>query len=176
MTPKIERRFNKIDRELLQLVDQLKAYDDEALNKKPGPGKWSVLQVMHHLVLAESAAFRYLRKKMQHDPRFKRAGFPSWLRSITLQLGFLLPIKFKAPDAVGDKKIPDISSLEEISEKWLKLRSELRIYSEQLPVEFYSKAIYKHPIGGRMSLFGMLGFFGGHFRRHRQQIHKCLKS
>lgn len=176
MTPSLDRRLTKMGQRLQSLLDQLSAYDDDTLNRKPADGGWSALQVMCHLMLAEEGSVKYVRKKLSFNPELKEAGLASAWRSFLLNFYFKLPFRFKAPPGVGDDVLPLKSSFREVSQRWLASRQDLRRYLESLPPEMFHRSIYRHPFAGRMSLDGMLRFFDGHFERHRKQIERVLKE
>ncbi|MCB0550237.1 MAG: DinB family protein [Phaeodactylibacter sp.] len=174
MIASLDQRLKKIDQRLQGLLDELSAYDNEALNRKPADGGWSALQVMHHLLLAEEGSVKYVKKKLSFNPELSAAGFSSSWRAFLLNFYFILPFKFKAPPGVGDDALPARSDFQEVSERWRSSRKALREYLESLPEELFQKSIYRHPFAGRMSLEGMVQFFEGHFERHRKQIGRVL--
>ncbi|MCB0598489.1 MAG: DinB family protein [Lewinellaceae bacterium] len=176
MTPSLDQRLKKMDRRLEGLLDQLSAYDNEALNRKPADGGWSALQVMHHLLLAEEGSVKYVKKKLSFNPELEPAGFSSAWRAFLLNFYFLLPLKFKAPPGVGDDVLPAQSDFKEVSDRWLASRKALREYMEGLSPDLFQKSIYRHPFAGRMSLEGMVRFFDGHFERHRKQIERVIRE
>lgn len=175
MKKNISQRLQKLDKDLEKLFQDLSAYSNETLNRPPAPGKWSALQVMHHLLMAEGYAQRYVKKKLSFNPRLKKAGLGAQWRSFLLWLYLTAPFKFKAPPAVTGENLPAQTSLEETKTLWLQQRRELQDLFESFPDELFSKSIYKHPFAGRLSLKGMLLFFQTHFNRHRKQIERTLK-
>lgn len=176
MNVKTEKQFKRIDAKLLQLLNELSQYSDEKLNSKPSSDSWSTLQVIHHLMLAENLSAKYIQKKLSFNPKLKNVNILTGIRMVILKNYNLLPIKLKAPKNVSVENLPEQSSLSEASQQWLAQRAALRAYLETLPEEIFRKELYKHPIAGRLSLYGMLAFFEGHFDRHLKQIHRILAS
>lgn len=176
MNKKTAAYFDKIDEKLQQLLNNLQQYSDEELNRKPTPESWSVLQVMHHLMLAESLSGKYVQKKLSFNPKLKGTNLGTAWRMLVLRSYNYLPFKLKAPRNVGSENLPETSRIEETAEKWLAQRRELRAYLSTLPEEIFKKEVYKHPFAGRLSLDGMLRFFEGHFDRHRKQIDRILDA
>lgn len=176
MNNKTSVYFDKIDRKLQQLLDELKQYSDEKLNHKPTPESWSVLQVMHHLMLAENLSGKYVQKKLSFNPELKNTNLGTAWRMLVLRSYNYLPLKLKAPKNVGSENLPETSGFEQTAEKWLTQRQELRAFLSTLPDEIFKKEVYKHPIAGRLNLDGMLQFFEGHFDRHRKQINRILAA
>ncbi|MEL6924187.1 MAG: DinB family protein [Bacteroidota bacterium] len=175
MTPDIEKQFDRIDSDLTALLEKLKDYSHADLNRAPAPGKWSPMQTMQHLILAEGYALQYLQKKLSSNRHLlKNAGIATWFRNVMLKSYMKTPFKFNAPDAVGTSQLPEESSFWEAAKKWKQQRSDLREFFATLPPELYKKEVYKHPIAGRLKLKGVLDFYESHFKRHRRQIDKAL--
>lgn len=172
----IARRMQALDNLLDSLYHQLKNYPDETLNRRPGPGQWSVLQVMQHLLLSEHLSEKYVRKKLSFGADIPDVDFSASWRMFLLRWINALPyFKFKAPKGVNDEALPEISNLEDVMRAWRANRQSLRELLESLPPDYARKALYKHPSAGKLSLAQMLSFFGVHFRRHQRQIQRILK-
>ncbi len=174
MKNKVLQQLARLEAKKLELFEALEGYTPEALNHQPGEGKWSALQVMYHLFLAEGYAGNYVKKKLGFKPNLKKAGLRAAVRSRLLSLYLNSPIKWKAPKAVSTEKLPEHSDLETIAERWNKQRGELQQLLISLPETIFNKEVYKHPIVGRITLSGMLDFFEDHFDRHQKQIQRTL--
>ncbi len=168
-------QLDRMDAKLQRLLTDLQAYSEAELNRKPSPESWSVLQILHHLMLAERLSVGYVRKKLSFNPTLPNTGLLTWLRLQGLRTYNWLPVKLKAPKAVGKENLPDESTLADAAQQWLAQRAELRTWLSALPEELFKKELYKHPLAGRQSLYGMLLFFEGHFDRHLQQIQRSLR-
>ncbi|HMO41160.1 MAG TPA: DinB family protein [Saprospiraceae bacterium] len=176
MQQKISYQLDRMDNKLQQLLEALRPYSDETLNQRPAAGQWSVLQVMHHLLLTETLSLRYVQKKLSFQPKLKPVNIVTTLRGAALRFYNLLPIKLKAPNNVGDPSLPEQSSLGEVARDWQGLRNDLRDYLQTLPEDIFRKEVYRHPLSGRQSLGGMIDFFDGHFDRHHKQIRRILRN
>jgi len=174
MTTDLERRLDLLDAELLKLLKELEVHSDDLLNQQPPGGGWSALQVMQHLMRSEMLSRKYLEKKLSFQPELKKAGIVTGLRGWMLNFYLRAPFKFKAPDNVDENSFPIRADLSELADQWLEERRTLRRFLEQQPAELFEKEVYRHPFAGRLSLAGMVHFFDGHFRRHREQIRRTL--
>ncbi len=175
MNIKIENQFKALEAKLEKLISDLKPHSDQLLNSKPDAHSWSVLQVMHHLMLAEDLSAKYVYKKLSFKPELKNKSWLTKWRVFKLKTYNTLPIRLKAPQNVSRENLPDQTSLEDTAQQWLTQRAQLRRYLETLPDELFEKEIYKHPLAGKLGLDGMLWFFEGHFDRHLLQINRTLK-
>jgi|AntRauTorckE5430_2_1112549.scaffolds.fasta_scaffold01753_3 uncharacterized damage-inducible protein DinB len=169
-------KLDQIDQKLHQLLTQLEKHPDLVLNQPPSDGGWSVLQVLHHLIIAEYASLGYVKRKISFDPKLENAGFRAAWRLFLVNFYFWLPIKIKAPKGVDRSALPDTSDLSTTVAQWRTQRKELRQYLQELPDTWFNKELYKHPAAGKMSLRQMLQFFGSHVKRHKSQINRVLKE
>lgn len=176
MDRQTQRALSKADAKLDSLLAELEVLPEEVLKKTPAPGAWSVLDVMHHLQLAEYYSQAYVEKKLSFDPELKPTNLGSWFRSQLLNTYSRWPMKWKAPKGVDEHSFPQDSSLEEVAQKWKTQRAKLKSYLEELPEDLYKRQVYKHPFAGRLSLAGMVSFFNSHFDRHHRQIRRTLKA
>ncbi len=174
MNNKIESQLNHIDAQLEMLLSDLKQYSEEDLNRKPSSNAWSAIQLMHHLILAETLSLKYVQKKLSFNPPLKPIGIGTKFRLLLYRIYNVLPVKFKAPEGISGTNLPAYATFVETAEKWRTQRQQLRQYLSTLSADYFQKEIYKHPFAGRMSLQGMLFTFEGHMERHRKQFKKLL--
>lgn len=174
MKHKVLQNLDKIDTQLQALFDRLEQYSDELLNQKPAEGEWSPMDNLHHLMRSERLSQGYIRKKLSFNPKLKRANLSTAWRSWLLSTYLRFPMKFKAPEAVAEEHFPEYSSLKDVRDQWQQQRQQLKSYLEDLPEHIYDKELYKHPFAGRVTIRGMVDFFGGHLERHSRQIDRAL--
>lgn len=129
---------------------------------------------MHHLILTEELSLQYVRKKLSFDPKLEKVDFSTMIKQLLLRFYLNVPIKFKAPDAVGDQSLPGFTTLADTRSRWMKVRQEWTQFLEQMPAELEDKAVYKHPLAGRLGWTGMLAFFQYHLERHEKQIRRTM--
>ena len=176
MKETISKKLHILNVKLENLLDDLEAYSHEALNNKPSVDSWSAAQVMYHLMLSENYALQYCKKKLGFKPTLKKAGIGAKVRSLIVQGYLLSPIKVKAPKAVASPMLPKEGDLISIAKKWREQRREMGDFLNSIPVEYLDKEVYKHPLGGRLSLAGMIDFLDAHFQNHKKQIFKAIST
>ncbi|MEM6697905.1 MAG: DinB family protein [Bacteroidota bacterium] len=172
----VEKRLDKLDLDLRNLLTDLDGYSEQTLNKKPDGKSWSVFQIMYHLLLSEGFSLQYVQKKLSFNPELKTAGTKARSRSLLLNTYLQSPIKRKAPSAISGENLPEYTTFWDVAKKWKGQREELRQYLVELPDEVFTKEVYKHPFAGRISLAAMLSFFQNHYNRHHKQIYRTLKK
>lgn len=174
MHPSYRSLLDTLEEERRELFALLQVRNDEELNRSPAPGKWSAIQVMHHLIISEELSLGYVRKKLSFKPELKKAGFSEKFRRMLLKIYLGLPFKFKAPKGVNDEALPAFVSFSETAQRWDAIRADLAGFLDGVAPDLKDRELYKHPAAGKMTLSGMLDFYLAHFRRHREQIIRTL--
>jgi hypothetical protein len=145
-----------------------------ALNRAAAPGKWSALQVLHHVVTAEALTLGYLRKKAQAGAALPKAGPASRLRLLALEVALALPLRFRAPAAASD--VPADSDLETLRARWDEVRSGLAQLVAAFPPELLDRLVFRHPRAGRMTLAHAIGTLEAHLAHHVPQLERALRG
>lgn len=174
MEAQLQDQFQQLQSSLQALLTSLEGISEAKLQEKPAPDKWSVLEIMHHVMAAEKGATAYIGKKLQHleDRKPSKSGFAELLRS-TLLLGFLkLPLKVKSPESLA--VFPDDLTFADLQAEWLGIRQTMEEIFDRIPKETLELSLFKHPIAGRLSLYQGINFLQGHFDRHQKQIQAIL--
>jgi isocitrate/isopropylmalate dehydrogenase len=174
MHPSHQTSFSLLQNYTQELLKELAAYDHEILQKKSEKGGWSVNQVLHHLMTAEGLSLGYVKKKMKADTELPEAGISSKFRMQLLRYYLNGRKKHKAPTPVSSP--PNDLTFPVLREKWESQREELNQYLDDFPDHLVQKAIYKHPVAGRIGLKQMLEFFLLHVKHHHAQIHRILSE
>ncbi len=176
MKAAILRKNERYDAQVRQLFDTLAPYPDDQLNRKPAAGGWSAIQTLHHLILTEEVSLRYVHKKLSFGPVTEKVDFGTQWRSFWLSAYLWSPLKFKAPDMVGDTHLPVFATLAETRTRWEQTRQAWAQYLTDLPDELLDKQVYKQPVAGRLGWLQTLQFFESHFRRHRKQALRAIQA
>lgn len=174
MEAQLQKLFNDLETQRFQLLAYVSTIDSAKLNLIPAAGKWSINQIIYHLILAEELSYKSIKAKVLTDTNFEKIGFKHQLRVLLLRLFLRSSKKFKAPLAVSD--LPDNLILSELSIKWNQSRQNLKELLESLPENLRNKSIFKHPVAGKLSIYGGLNFFHEHVRRHHNQILKIASA
>ena len=174
MDSKIESEFNKLEKSRFQLFAKLDEKEEPELNYHPDKNKWSVIQVLNHLIITEQLSIKYINKKLTYRTNIKKTGLSAAIRFFVLKLMLQTPLRFKAPEIVSEA--PDNGDFNYIKSQWDQTRKELRKLLDDLPEEFLNKNIFKHAIAGKMNIYQTLGFMEEHFKHHLKQIDRIEKS
>ncbi len=169
--------YQKQERTLRELRDSISAdmarVDDDRFNRIPEDGGWSAAQTLSHVIGAERKSLAYLQKKIQKPEAIQEAGLIAAIKSGLLTLAMACPVKIKAPP--GSPEIVQQASSAELDAEWTAVRDNWHQFLIAYPREYADKAIYRHPIMGRLTLDQMLTFLANHLRRHSGQIRRALE-
>lgn len=166
--------FEKLEVQRTSLLGEIKQLSPDILNKHL-PGKWSISQILAHLITAERLSISYLNKKMQGIQTVGNTGLWEEIKTLTLKVSQRLPLKFKAPKLVVENT-PAFDSVEQIEIAWTKTRNELKELLSRIADDQIKRKIYKHPIAGKLNIHQALRFFGEHIIHHQPQIKKLLRQ
>jgi len=171
----LNRQLKTLNERTDQILNRLAAFPDETLNAPPGPGVWSVMQILTHLMLSERLSLEYVRKKLSFNPQLKKAGLMATGRHLLLRWSQQLPFKYHAPKGVQTENLPEFCSLAELKDRWLSDRQKLHQFLSEVDDELLTRELYRHPVAGRMSLVQMVSFYNVHLQRHLKQIESRIE-
>lgn len=175
MDKKCKRKWEELNAKSQELFLFFEGFTNEELNKRPVEGKWSVLENINHLIVAESSSLKYMKKKFEYLGGTSENVKWGWLRYKTLNLALASPLKFKAPKVIENENNHEKFELNELKELWKQNREALTLFFNEFPRALGKKAIFRHPVAGRFNLNQTVSFFDDHFSRHEKQMRKILK-
>lgn len=166
--------FETMEAERTDLLQQLEAYPQDVLEKKPDAESWSVTEVVYHLKVAEEGALKYMRKKLEVGGH-QKAKASAGLKQQFLNFMVSLPIKFKAPKVAQLPKDANVSYQQAVNE-WTEVRNALKAQYDSVNENVIGNELFKHPAMGKMNLVQSVRFMRQHMNRHIGQIHRTLKK
>lgn len=172
MREEVIRKFGELERLREEVLEAIDDVSEARLVDAPAPGKWSPAQIMYHVAGAEHGALAYIRKKTQTPESVPRAGLKCAVMARLLVIGLASPFKFKAPRVAAD--VPDTPSLREVVDQWAATRVELREMIQTFPDDLLRRAIFRHPVVGRMNMSQTIDFMIAHLRRHSKQLTRAI--
>jgi len=152
----------------LALLDDLANLNDDQLRRKPGPGEWSILQIVQHLVLAERDVMQYLPEPKELIARKRNLRARIFYVVVTLILRWNIRVPVPAKDMVPDGN----TSLSELRQQWDKNLRWFRGYLDSLEPEDLKRAVFSHPVAGPLTAPQAGKLAQLHFDAHLWQIKK----
>ena len=162
----LDQHLRKIDASRVALMDELEAMDPARLAAKPAAGKWSILEIVEHLVLAERAVF-----KGMPDPSRLEAREPTATDRVRyLLVAFLLksPVPVRVPSRAMVPK--GALTLVELRRLWDENQNWLRAYVAGLDAAGLRRTVFEHPVAGPLTAEQAVRLGRIHADRHIRQI------
>jgi uncharacterized damage-inducible protein DinB len=176
MNPAFQKVYDTLKLQRSIILNEVKDVSIENYNRSPAPGKWSLGQILTHILTAERLSIGYMKKKYQGANQTANSGILSSLKLVLLIISQRIPaLKFNAPKVVIENT-PPVLSLQELIEKWTAQREDLRLFLDEMDEKNYKKLIYKHPIAGRLDTRQEMVFFREHIIHHVPQIKRLVNQ
>ena len=144
---RLGKRMQAFDEKRAALLDRVQALPPPLLEAKPRAGKWSILEIVEHLALAERTVLQGLPQPSQlaERPRKPKHRFRYFLVWWFLKLR--IPVQVPSPAMVpqGNRSLSDIRQLWDESQAWF------RAYVGQLDARGLRRAVFRHPVAGPLT-------------------------
>ena len=173
MNARLRSLYDQLENERRRLLLDLGRAAVDNLDRKPSNNKWSINEILAHLVTSEQLTLRYLKKKSLGVDQLRNSGAIEKMKWIILKVSQRLPIKYKAPGHVVINT-PAALSLTDLIMLWTSTREELRDFLTTIKDENLNKLVYKHPVAGRFDVVHCLMFMREHYLHHLPQIRRLL--
>jgi len=166
-------KFEELEKSRVALFKQLDGLNDKEINFKNDPAKWSVVQIIFHLVKSEQLTVIAFNRNLEKTQKLKNSGIMGFFRHISLSIALKSSLKFKAPRMLSN--MPDKYDIQELKNKWDTIRNNFSEVLEKLPESIGNKATFKHPLAGWLNSNQMLDFLKNHFDHHNRQIQNLME-
>ena len=168
MLADIQETFKSLGKKYGKLLQHLNPLSDDVLYFKAQADKWSIVEVIEHLVMAEEnmlAQLTDVTSAQTLDPQDRSAK------------NYHIVIKVMTKDIPVD--VPDESmephgqiSLAELLVRWDDIRKKTRAYISRIDSEKAGDLVYRHPFAGPLDMAETLRFIDVHFDNHMRHIDK----
>jgi hypothetical protein len=169
---RLHRLFNSLEHDRSVLLEKMRHLSPEQFHSAP-EGKWSVSQILAHIIAGERLTVQYLNKKMLGINEAKNSGVAEELKMFVLKLSQRLPFKFKAPHSIVEHT-PSYFNLNDIISDWDQVRIELKATLEKFRNDQIRKKVYRHVRAGLLNVQHALLFFREHIIHHAPQIDRLV--
>src|SRR6056300_1542149 len=168
-----QEKLKNLDNRTFELLNKLEEFPKNKLSFCDE--KWSVLQIIYHIWLAEISSERYIRTKIQYPETIIKTPFSSYIKAFLTKYFLLIGFTINAPKVTAE--FPEKISLKELEKNWKDSRSSFsKLILELNQKNLSRKAIFRHALMGRINLSLTLYFFKIHFNHHLKQINKRLNT
>jgi hypothetical protein len=151
-----------------RLLDEVERLEPERLTAKPLPGKWSILEIVEHLVVGDREVLQGLPDPSALVDRRRRLRDRMGYRMVMFVLACHIPAKVPSPRYLPQGQ----SSLPDLRRDWDEMQQWLRSYVGRLDRGDPAKAVFGHPIAGPMTMQEVLDMGKLHLATHTRQIRR----
>jgi uncharacterized damage-inducible protein DinB len=176
MHPRLEEVLNYLDSERSQLFEAVKSVPTELRDQPPGPDRWSVAQVLQHLIIIEKRIGMGLTKWIG-DAVAGGLGPELETSSVLNSLDLALIADRSRPRNAPEEVRPD-GNLDAAS-AWTALeQTRAALRAGVLPGDGLAlgEVIQPHPVLGPINLYQWLLFVGSHEVRHTGQVREIASK
>lgn len=154
------------------LLDELERMVPATLTMRPIPAKWSILEQVEHLVLAERSVFRGLP-----DPEALRSRARRPVHRMA-RLVVLFVLRFRVPVPVPDRAMlpsGEPRTLDELRRMWDENQVWLAAAIDALGTDGVRGAVLRHPVAGPLTVEQAVQMDHVHLGRHLGQIRRLQR-
>jgi hypothetical protein len=186
MVADLARRFAVIEDQRETLVARVAALSAVERRRRPRPGEWSPLEVIHHLALAEEQtvgqldAARTMVAASGARSRATRSPLVPLLVAV-MRAGLRLPTppSMEPPTNSSETDAEGFSSeasLERFAERWRAARQTLQARLEAITSHAPGEPVAQHPIFGPLDARQVLDLAEAHGRYHERQLSRVCRA
>ena len=166
MTP--AERLRRIEGKRERLLAGLATLPPGVLEAHPLPGKWSIAEIIEHLVISEEGVIGDFTRLAN------REAIPRGAKDRILYLAVMGVLRFDIPVQVPSRGMNPVGgrSLAQLGAAWELNHAQLRAFVDTVDRSRLRDAIFRHPVGGPLTLGQGLLMLETHLDRHIRQIRR----
>jgi hypothetical protein len=175
MHPRTHEILTCLDSELSGLRAAVDTVPSERRCERPAPDRWSVAEVLEHLVMVERAVMKACARQLGAA---RESGLPA--ETETTSIRHLLPPErvasrerqLVAPEMLRPKGIDAATAWADLE----RTRQQLRDFVMSADGLALGEVSFAHPSLGTLNLYQWLLFAAGHHARHADQIREIARQ
>jgi hypothetical protein len=170
MLSNIQQQYDSLTLKLEALLQHLDSLSGEELSFKAGPDRWSVVQVVEHLVIAEKSLLKQLSTHVPTSTLDPEAKTPEKHQTVikVMERDIEVDVPHESLEPHGN------IALENLLTQWNDIRTKLPGLLAEIKPEKKDDPVFQHPYGGPLDIADTLQFFEVHFDNHMRHIDRIL--
>ena len=168
---KLTASLDLLNRKRLALLESMASLPPDILARQPGPKRWSLLQVLQHLVIAERDVLQGLPEpsRLVHQKRNPLNYINYAIVLLILKWGIPVPV----PSA---EMVPDgDATFQELCDQWDRNVDWFKSYIDGLNATTAGLAVFKHPVTGPLTCAQALHIGRLHLENHIRHINRIQR-
>ena len=161
-------RLSSIERKRVALLSRVATLEPSRLVARPLPGKWSIREIIEHLILAERDVVGDFSRLADLEEQPQDLGNHARYLVVIFILRFGIPVKAPSTAMLPTGERP----LAELRETWDENHRRLRSFVGGLDRAGTRRAIFRHPITGPISVAQGIRMLDVHLDTHIRQIRR----
>lgn len=172
MNPKLQRRFDSLERSKAAILATLATWTPEQLAFRPAPDAWSAAEILDHIARTEGGILQAVRGNLAApQPLAKKDRLSSFVVRCIMRS----PLKVKVPAGATTILPSQAATPEQAIAAWEKARSRwCKLIAGATPKQIEG-GVFSHPRGGWMSLADTVLFLRLHHDHHLGQLARLQK-
>ncbi len=172
MNSLISKRIAQLDKSTTRFIEFIARHEEGQRQLQPQTDAWNMLQVIDHIVTAETAVAANFIKRPPSLSEYK-TNFRQSFNNLLLGIVMKAPIRVKAPSSLQPPK--GDQSLEVYKERLEKVRSQIISEAKGMPSDRLNRTVMKHPVAGPLTFPQTLNFMAIHIDSHYKQLQRISK-
>jgi len=168
--PDIQEQHESFKKKREDLLQQLGSLSSEVLSFKAAPDKWSIVEVVEHLVIAEKDLLKQLSTNVPTSTLDPESKTPEKYQTVIKVMVRDIPVDVPDESLQPHGRLP----LNELLRLWDAMRKRLAELLAEIKSENIGNPVYRHPYGGPLDISETLQFFEVHFDNHMRHIDRIL--
>jgi hypothetical protein len=166
----IQNKYESLTKKREDLLRRLGSLSREVLCYKAGPDKWSIAEVIEHLVIAEKDLYKQLTATVPAKALDPKSRTPEKYQTVIKVMERDIPVD------VPDESLEPLGRflLDELLDQWDDIRNKLQRSLAEIKPENKDDLVFRHPYGGPLDIAETLHFIGVHFDNHLRQIDRIV--
>ena len=170
MLANIQEQYDSLKLKLEALLQRLDSLSGEKLSFKAGPDKWSIVEVVEHLVIAEEVLVKQLSTNIPASTLDPEAKTPEKHQTVIKVMERDIEVDVPHESLEPHGRI----ALEDLLNQWKDYREKLPVLLAEIKPEKQDDPVFRHPYGGPLDISDTLQFFEVHFDNHMRHIDRIL--
>jgi hypothetical protein len=170
MLSDIQETFAGLEEKFGKLRQHLNTLTDDTLYFKAGPDKWSIVEVVEHLVIAEEGLLKQLSTNIPDSTLDPDEKTPEKHQTVIKVMERDIEVDVPHESLEPHGRI----ALEDLLTQWKDFREKLPVLLAEIRPENKDNPVFSHPYGGPLDPSDTLQFFEVHFDNHIRHIDRIL--
>ena len=172
MIADLKIRYDALEAKRQVVFELLYGLSADQITFQVGPGHWSVLMVLEHVVIAEEMVLADIRRAGAAGPAGTAPKSPEAFHMVIKVLEKDFPVEVPLPEL----EPTGVVSLDDLIIRWEAARTGLRQALEKIPTEAITAPICRHPVAGPMDARETIEFLAVHLDHHLRKIRRNGES